>query len=62
MGKGALKSKTIWFGHAIAVLGIVQLNLDLFDLTKNQSGMIFVGIAIATYGLRFVTTNALEDK
>jgi uncharacterized membrane protein YeiB len=62
MGKGAIKSKTMWFGHGIAIFGIIQTNLDLFDITKQQYAMIFVGIAVATYVLRFLTTSALEDK
>lgn len=60
--KGTAKSKTIWFGHAIAVLAILQTNLDLFELTKDQYGIIFVVIALATYGLRAITTKPLGEK
>jgi len=57
-------SKTMWFGLAISILGVVQANSDILStvLTPKQYGWLMLGIGIVIKLLRFVTTKPLEDK
>lgn len=65
MIKGLLKSKTAWFGFAVAALGF----LETFDVTSIAAFIpddvepllaSFVGFVIVA--LRFVTTKPLDQK
>ncbi len=57
-----LKSKTVWFAIALAVLSLLQGYVGLLPLT--QVGQMFVGVAIAVAVtlLRVVTTQPLAEK
>lgn len=61
---GAARSKTMWFAAALAALGVVQAQLDVFKdiLTPQMYGYILVGVAAAIAGLRVLTSAPLEDK
>jgi len=57
------KSKTIWFGHALALLGIVEANMGLLrNNLGDYYGYVFIVIAIATYWLRSKTDKSLKAK
>jgi ABC-type branched-subunit amino acid transport system permease subunit len=58
----ALKSRTIWFAIALAVLSILQGYVGLLPLS--QVGQMVVGIVIAVIItiLRFITTTPVVNK
>lgn len=61
--KGALKSKTIWFGMAIAALSWLQQALPGVE-GLSPEGVSIVGsvIGFAILGLRVLTTTSLAEK
>ena len=59
---GGFKSKTIWFGAAVAILGVVQSTLPTLTLTPSQSGLAGMIIGVIVILLRTVTTGSLSDK
>jgi len=61
---GAKRSKTVWLGLALAVLGVVQVNAEVFNtfLNPQQQGFLTLGLGVAVVVLRWVTTDALEEK
>jgi len=60
---GWLRSKTIWFGHLLAIVGIVEANIGLLRESLGEYyGYTFIGIAVITYILRAVTDKPLKDK
>jgi hypothetical protein len=58
-----VKSKTMWFGALLTVLGALQ-GLDWATLITNPkvSGIIISGIGVAVMILRAVTNQPLSDK
>lgn len=57
------KSKTIWFGHLLALVGILEANIGLLrDNLGEYYGYAFIAIALMTYFLRSKTNKALTDK
>ena len=58
----ALKSKTVLFGIALAVLSALQGNLQLLNL--DATGQMYAGMAIsaAIIVLRAVTSQPLSEK
>ena len=62
--KKMLKSKTMWFSGLLMLFGAISDNSDklqvLLDAHTYNIIMLFVGVAVAT--LRFVTTQAIDDK
>ena len=63
MFKKIHKSKTIWFGHALAALGIVEANMGLLrNNLGDYYGYVFIGVALITYILRQNTTKPLSEK
>ncbi len=62
--RGATRSKTAWFGLALAVLGVVQAHLDVFGqfLSPAAQGLLTVGVGVAVVVLRWVTTDGLDEK
>lgn len=60
----ASKSKTIWFALALAVFGVIEMQIKLFAeyMSPEMFGLfnIFVGIVVAV--LRVVTTMPLSEK
>lgn len=59
-----LKSKTMWFAAALAVLGVLELQAALVrDLVGAENfGLVMLGISVASALLRIVTTQALSEK
>lgn len=64
MIKGAMKSKTIQFSLALAVLGVLETQYRLLEtfIPEEYRGLVFIGIGMATAILRVVTTEALSEK
>ena len=64
MMNGALKSKTMWFALALAVLGAVEMNLGLFEqyMTHKWFGVFSIAVAVVVAVLRVITTVPLEEK
>ena len=57
-----LKSKTVWFAVAIAVLSVLQGFVFLLPVTPVQQ--MFAGVAIAVFVtlLRIITTQPISEK
>lgn len=64
MIKGALKSKTMQFSMALAVLGVLETQYRMVEnfVPEEYRGLVFVGIGVITAVLRVVTTEALSEK
>ena len=64
MFNGALKSKTMWFALALAVFGVLEMNIGIFEpfMTRTWFGgfSMLVGMVVAM--LRVVTSMPLEEK
>ena len=62
--RSAMRSKTIWLGLLLVILGAVYDNFSyLQDVIKPELyGIILVIIGVLVAVLRFVTTLPLEDK
>ncbi len=62
--KGARRSKTVWLGLAVSMLGVVQINLEVFNtyLTPAQQGLATLGVGLAIVVLRWVTDTSLDEK
>ena len=60
--KQALKSKTVWFSIALAMLSVVQGYLHVLPLTPTHQMYAGLAIAAAVTVLRAVTTQPLGDK
>lgn len=58
----ALKSRTILFSVALAVLSVAQGYIGLFVLDQKAQALVGMGIAGAIALLRAVTTTALTEK
>lgn len=62
--QGALKSRTVWFNIALAVLGSLELlGAHLTTLFGSQvaAAIMLIG-AVANLALRTITTQSLSDK
>lgn len=57
-----LKSKTIWYATAIAVLSVLQGFVQIIPTNPMWQALIGCGIAIGIVILRFLTTEPLENK
>lgn len=59
-----LKSKTMLFALALAILGVLQTSMDAFTsyLTPQASGLITVAVGLAVAILRVLTTMPLTEK
>lgn len=64
MMKHILKSKTMMFALALAILGVLQASMDVFTpyLTPQASGLLTLIIGLAVAILRVLTTVPLSDK
>jgi hypothetical protein len=61
---GAVKSKTVWTGMLMAMAGVLQTNLEVFQLflTPQQQGILTISLGLIVVYLRFITDSPLEDK
>ena len=57
-----LKSKTVWFAIAVAVLSVLQGFVFLLPVTPVQQMLVGVGIAVAVTLLRIITTQPIAEK
>lgn len=64
MIKSWMKSKTLWLGHLVFTLGILETNMRFFEgyLPDWTKGVSYIVIALAIYAARVVTTKPLADK
>lgn len=62
--KHALKSKTLWFALALAIFGVVEMNVKYFSsyLTPEVFGLFSILISVIVAILRVLTTTPLSDK
>jgi hypothetical protein len=61
--KGALKSKTVWFGMTVAALSWLQQFVGTLEgLTPEQVSLIGTGIGSIVIWLRLVTNVSLTQK
>jgi len=62
--KGAVKSKTVWLGLALAVFGFLQTQDSVIGqfVSEKAMGVINMGFGLAVIVLRFLTTMPLSDK
>lgn len=62
--KGAAKSRTVYLGLAISVIGVIQASADVFTayLSPQQQGFLTMGLGVAVVFLRFLTTAPLDEK
>ena len=58
----SLKSRTILFSVALAILSVAQGYIGLFVLDQKMQALVGMGIAGAIALLRAVTTTALGEK
>jgi hypothetical protein len=58
----ALKSKTVWYAIALALLSILQGNLEAFHLTPVVQMYVGMAVAAGIVVLRFVTTQPILEK
>lgn len=60
----ALKSKTLWFALALAIFGVVEMNVKYFSnyLTPEIFGLFSILISVIVAVLRVLTTTPLSDK
>lgn len=57
------KSKTMLFNILVAVLGIVEMNMQVLqEYLGTHYGIIFMLVAVVNVILRTVTTKPLNDK
>jgi hypothetical protein len=61
---GALKSKTMWFNAAIAVVGVLEMQQAVLTqyVGPQNIGAVMMGLAVIGALLRVITTSALSDK
>jgi len=57
-----LKSKTLWFAMALAVLSVVQGQIVQFQLGPQTEQIVGLAIAAAIAALRAVTNQPLSEK
>ena len=57
-----LKSKTVWFAIAVAVLSVLQGFVFLLPVTPVQQMLVGVAIAVVVTLLRIGTTQPIAEK
>ena len=64
MMKQIFKSKTMLFAMALAIFGVVEMNLNLFagSLTPQLFGAFSIAISLIVAVLRVLTTLPLDKK
>lgn len=62
--KHALKSKTLWFALALAIFGVIEMNVKYFSnyLTPEVFGLFSILISVVVAVLRVLTTTPLSEK
>lgn len=59
-----LKSKTMLFALALAILGVLQASMEVFTpyLSAQAAGLLTLVVSLAVAILRVLTTMPLQDK
>ncbi len=60
--KNWIKSKTMWVGFSIGLLGLLQATMETSPLSPQYQGIIVSVIGVVMMGLRTITTSSLADK
>ena len=62
--KRAFKSKTLWFALALAIFGVLEMNVKFFSsyLTPEVFGLFSILISVVVAVLRVLTTTPLSEK
>lgn len=62
--KGVVKSKTMWFSLALAVLGVLEMQFGALKavIPDAYQGLVFIGIGVTSAVLRVITTQAISEK
>ena len=63
--KGAARSKTVYLGLAVTVLGYLQANVSLLagvGIKPEHLGLVNLTLGLAVILVRFVTDQSLVDK
>ena len=62
--KGATRSKTVYLGLAITVMGYLQANVNALApfIRPEYLGTVSMGLGLAVILVRFVTDQSLADK
>ena len=62
--KRYMKSRTLWFSFLLVIFGALMDNFSYLQsvIDERYYGISFVVIGLITAILRFVTTQALDDK
>lgn len=62
--KGAIRSRMVWLGLALAVFGFLQTNSGPLQawIPPKVMGLLDMGFGLAVVVLRFMTTEAIRDK
>ena len=60
--KGYFKSKTVWLGFAVAMLGAVEGLMRDAPMDQSYGGIVMAAIGAAIIGLRSITTQPLSEK
>jgi len=57
------KSNTYWLGLAAGTLGVVQVNFPMVaDYLGDKAGLVNIGLMIAIFLVRELTTKPLSEK
>lgn len=59
-----LKSKTLWFAFILAMFGVVESQVGVFQqfIGEKYFGLFTLGVSMVVAWLRFITTQPLADK
>lgn len=62
--KKVFKSKTLWFAFALAIFGVIEMNVKYFSnyLTPEVFGLFSIFISMIVAVLRVLTTTPLSEK
>ena len=62
--RGAMRSKTMWLGLALTILGVVYDNFSYVEniIDPRFYGILLIAIGIVVAILRFITTMPLDEK
>ena len=62
--KGAVRSRTMWLALALAAVGALQTQADLFGmwLSPEMQGLATIGLGVAVAVLRVLTTTPLDER
>ena len=62
--RAAAKSRTIWFAFALAMFGVVESQVAVFQryVGEEHFGLFTLGVSLVVAWLRFITTQPIDEK